>query len=412
MEYGLLGRKLSHSFSKVIHERISDYNYELKEIEPSELEEFFSKKEFKGINVTIPYKTEVIKYIDEISPRAKSIGAVNTVVNRNGVLFGDNTDYFGLEMLVKRVCKDVKNKKVLILGTGGTSFTAFSLMKDLGASEIYRVSRSEKTDAITYKEAEDKHSDADIIINTTPCGMYPDTEACPIDISAFENLCGIVDVIYNPLCSNLVYEGRKRGITAEGGLYMLVAQAVFASALFLEKEPDISLIDKIYKDIYNEKKNIVLIGMPASGKSTVGEELANVLSREFIDTDIVIEKNEGRAISEIFEIEGEEYFRQLETKLIKDELSHKNGCVIATGGGMILREENVRRLKQNGVLVFIDRPLRFLCPTKSRPLASNRQAIEKRYKERYPIYKKIGDFVLYPKPKIEDNVSILTEMLI
>ena len=284
MKYGLIGEKLPHSFSKIIHAKIADYDYELKELKKSELEEFMLAKDFCAVNVTIPYKKEVMKYLDNISHSAKKIGAVNTVVNKNGALFGYNTDYLGLKSLIEKKGVDLKGKTVLILGSGGTSLTALGVCEDMGAKEVLRVSRNKKGNCITYSDLSEYYH-ADVIINTTPVGMYPDTDKTPLDISSFKKLEAVFDVIYNPLRTNLVLSAQNIGVKAEGGLYMLVAQAVYASEYFLDKKYDEKLIDKIYSSLLCERENIVLSGMPGSGKSTVGKMLANDLNKAFIDTD-------------------------------------------------------------------------------------------------------------------------------
>ena len=390
MKYGLLGEKLGHSFSKEIHARLADYEYELRELNAEELDALFRKKDFEAVNVTIPYKQTVIPYLDEISERAKTIGAVNAVVNRNGKLFGDNTDFAGMRALALHAGADMKNKKVLVLGTGGTSKTACAVAKDLGAREVLRVSRTKKEDAVTYEEAAEKHSDAQIIINTTPVGMFPKTNASPIDLSSFPKLEAVLDAIFNPLRTELVLTAQERGIIASGGLYMLVAQAVYASALFLDQDADEKKTDEVYKEILNEKRNIFLIGMPSSGKSSVGKKLAEVAGKEFEDTDAMLVKRFGEPIADYIRKNGEKAFRDAESEVIA-EAAKERGKVIATGGGAILRKENVREMKRNGVTVFLDRDLFLLTATSDRPLSSTKEALERLYSERFPIYEKAED---------------------
>ena len=393
MKYGCIAERLGHSFSKEIHARLSDYEYELRELAAGELDAFMKKRDFLAINVTIPYKQAVIPYLDEIDPAAEEIGAVNTIVNRGGRLFGYNTDLSGMVALIKRIGLDLTGKKVLIAGTGGTAKTATAVSRLLGANEIYRLSRTPGGGAIGYDEAYAKHSDAKVIINTTPVGMYPRTEGCPISLERFKGLCGVVDAVYNPLRTNLVLEAQERGIAAEGGLYMLVAQAVQASEHFLGVRYPEGTIDRVYGEIISEKENIVLCGMPGCGKSTVGGLLSTMLGRELIDSDAEIVKREGREISRIFAEDGEGYFRDVEASVIS-ELSALGGRIIATGGGAVLREDNVRALKRNGRLVFLDRPLSELLPTPDRPLALTKEAIEARYRERYPIYSAVADLTV------------------
>ena len=306
MQYGLIGEHLTHSYSREIHGKIADYAYELCELRPEELEPFFQKRDFLGINVTIPYKQSVISYLDSISETAQRIGAVNTIVNRGGKLHGDNTDFAGMKALVRYAGIEIAGRKVLILGTGGTSKTAHVVAESLGADSIVHVSRSRRGDAVTYAEAVQQHGDAHIIINTTPVGMYPNTVEVPIDLSHFAALEGVLDAVYHPLRSGLVLDGLSRGIPACGGLYMLVAQAVFASAAFLGKEPDLSLIDEIFRAIRLEKQNVVLIGMPSAGKTTVGSHLAKLTGKAFLDTDQIIVSHIGGTIREYFAAHGED----------------------------------------------------------------------------------------------------------
>lgn len=385
MKYGLIGEHLKHSYSCEIHAQIADYEYELHEIPPSGLGEFLKKREFNAINVTIPYKQDVIPYLDEISDTAKRIGAVNTIVNRNGRLYGDNTDFAGMLALAKHIGVDMKGRKVLILGTGGASKTGHALAEYMGAQSVFYVSRSGKDGSITYEQAVTEHGDAQIIINATPVGMFPKQDGRPIDISAFPKLEGVIDAIYNPLRTNLILDAQERGIPAEGGLYMLSAQAVHASAVFRDIPLDESLVDKAFKSVKNDKQSIVLIGMPSSGKTTVGRILAEKCGKQLADTDEYIVRRIGMPISDFFAKHGEAEFRKIEKETVA-ELSATGGRIIATGGGAVLDAENVRALKQNGVLVFLDRRPENLIATDDRPLASRRSALEKLYAERYDIY--------------------------
>lgn len=385
MKYGLIGEHLKHSYSCEIHAQIADYEYELHEIPPSGLGGFLKKREFNAINVTIPYKQDVIPYLDEISDTAKRIGAVNTIVNRNGRIYGDNTDFAGMLALAKHIGVDMKGRKVLILGTGGASKTGHALAEYMGAQSVYYVSRSGKDGSISYEQAVTEHSDAQIIINATPVGMFPKQDGRPIDISTFPKLEGVIDAIYNPLRTNLILDAQERGIPAEGGLYMLSAQAVHASAVFRDIPLDESLVDKAFKSVKNDKQSIVLIGMPSSGKTTVGRILAEKCGKQLADTDEYIVRKIGMPISDFFAKHGEAEFRKIEKETVA-ELSATGGRIIATGGGAVLDAENVRALKQNGVLVFLDRRPENLIATDDRPLASRRSALEKLYAERYDIY--------------------------
>lgn len=388
MEYGLIGEKLGHSFSKEIHTKYFGLKYDLKELSPNRLETFFKEKDFKAVNVTIPYKQAVIPYLDVLSEEAEKIGAVNVIVNDNGLLKGYNTDFSGLKYMIKKSGVEIKNKKVLILGDGATSKTALAVAEELGAKTIFRVSRKQTENTVSYEKAE-KMTDTEIIINTTPVGMYPNCGEVLIDVSHFPKLQGVFDVIYNPLRSKLVLDAKNMGIFACGGLNMLVAQAVFAAEKFIGKNISTAKISEIYSEILKTKENIVLVGMPSSGKSTVGRMLSKELDREFIDIDCEIVKQNGN-IRDIFENSGEKAFRDLESNSVKD-ISVLQGKVIATGGGTVLRPENVNFLKMNGKIYFLDRSPELLQTTQDRPLAQNRGMIEKLFKERYGIYKECSD---------------------
>lgn len=408
MEYGCIGEKLSHSFSKTIHNELTDYEYVLKEIERENLADFMNKADFKAINVTIPYKQAVIPFLDYVDDVSKKIGAVNTVVNRNGKLYGYNTDFFGMTALVKRANISLEGKKVLILGSGGTSKTAFAVAQSLNASEIYRVSRKSTQDTITYEEMYENHLDAKVIINTTPCGMFPNNDSAAVDLVRFTNLSGVVDAVYNPIDSLLVTTAKKRGINAVGGLFMLVSQAVFAAEKFVSISIENAKTEEVYKKLLLEKKNLVLIGMPSCGKTTIGRELAVSLSKEFIDTDDEIVKKVGMSISLIFEKYGEEYFRKLESQVIA-EISLKQNCVIATGGGAVLNSKNTDLLKGNSSLIFIDRPLEKLIATSDRPLSNNAELLKKRYNERYGIYCDVADKIFKAKDDLNENIKLIKE---
>ena len=393
MKYGLIGEHLGHSYSVPIHRMISGEDYELKEIAPADLGTFMTRKEFRAVNVTIPYKQDVIPYLDEISDTAREIGAVNTVVNRNGHLYGTNTDVYGLRALILRVCPDIRGRKTLVLGTGGTGKTAVYTARALGADPVIRVSRSAREDAVTYAEALKNHADAEILINTTPCGMFPAAEDIPVDIAGFPELRGVVDVIYNPLRTRLVLAAQQRGIPAEGGLYMLVAQAVRAAEIFRDTSYDEALTEQVYRRMARDKENIVLTGMPGSGKTAVSAILGERTGREVIDTDRLITEKAGMEIPDIFRRYGEEHFRDLETEVIL-EAAARAGVIISTGGGAVLREKNVDALRRNGKLVWLDRKPEDLIPTDDRPLADSPEKIRTLYRVRTPIYRATADAVI------------------
>ena len=401
MKYGLIGEKLGHSFSKPLHEQLAGYTYEITEIAREDIDKFFTKADFEAINVTIPYKEIALSHMDATEPLAKEVGAVNTVVNRGGKLYGYNTDVYGMTELFRHAKIDPEGKKVAILGTGGTSKTARVCLGILGAGEVIRVSRTAKADAVTYDELYEKHGDVDIIVNTTPVGTYPNVNNSPIDISRFPELSGVIDAVYNPLRTELVSEALSMGIRAEGGLYMLAAQAVRASEIFIDTKYPNGTVDEIYAKLLSQKENIVLVGMPSSGKSTVGKYISERLGRELVDTDGIITENEGTDIPTIFRERGERGFRDAEAKAVS-AAAKETSRIIATGGGAILRPENVRALKRCGRIYFIDRPLEQLIPTSSRPLASDRAALEQRYRERYPIYTSVCDVRIDGSGSIED----------
>ncbi|MBO5128031.1 MAG: shikimate 5-dehydrogenase [Clostridia bacterium] len=391
-KYGCIGKKLTHSFSKEIHARLADYEYELIELTEDEIKPFFEKKDFAAINVTIPYKQTVIPYLDSVSAVAERIGAVNTIVNRDGKLYGYNTDYYGMKALIERVGIDLNGKKVLVLGTGGTSKTARVVAADMGASEILTVSRRKTDEFINYEEAVSDHSDAEVIINTTPSGMYPDCESKPIDISSFVRLEGVIDAVYNPLCTNLVLDAKERGIKAECGLYMLVMQAVVAVEKFLDTAIEKDAANRVFASVFASKENIVLTGMPGSGKSTVGR-LLDIEGYTFVDTDAEIEKRCGCTIKELISDKGENYFHDLESEVIRD-VSAESCRIISTGGGAILRKENVRCLKRNGKLFFLNADIRRLQATDDRPLSDTYEKLAKLYAERMGIYTSTADVIV------------------
>lgn len=406
MKYGLIGEKLSHSFSKPIHESIGDYTYEIKEIKKDELDSFMKEKSFHGINVTIPYKSQVIPYLDYISEDAKKIGAVNTVVCREGRLYGYNTDFGGMRALIEKAEFDFCGAKVLILGSGGTSKTARAVCESLKAKSIITVSRGGE---VNYENVLFLHGDCDYIVNTTPCGMYPNNDSIAIDPTEFKNLKGIVDVVYNPLETALVRKGKENGIKGVTGLYMLVAQAVLACEIFTGEALNVKEItDRVFSKIKKEKQNIVLIGMPGCGKSTIGKALSKISGRPFIDTDDMIKEKHGD-ISEIFSNYSEGYFRDRESEEVK-EAAKKSGYIIATGGGAILRQENIDALKQNGVIFFLNRPIEDIIPTSDRPLSSDYTALKKRFEERYDKYISAMDYEIFVDGDVNHAVQKIMEI--
>ena len=393
MEYGCIGEHLIHSFSREIHRELQPHLYDLKEIPMGALDAFMEERPFKAINVTIPYKQDVIPFLKEVDSMAAAIGAVNTIVNRDGDLYGYNTDFGGMAGLIRRTGIELRGKKVLILGTGGTSRTAAAVAEHMGAASVWKVSRTARPGVLTYEDVRAEHLDAQILINTTPRGMYSRDSGMPIDPALFPDLSGVVDAVYNPLRTEFILKARSLGVPAAGGLYMLVRQAVLASEIFHGIRYDDTVTESVYRKIKAGKENIVLTGMPGSGKSTVGRLLAAELDRPYLDTDLLIEEKTGMAPGAIIEARGEAAFRDLETEIIRG-IASWNGCVISTGGGAVLRPENIGLLRMNGKLFFLDRPVEQLLPTVDRPLSSTKEMILQRHRERYPIYVSTADAVV------------------
>lgn len=401
MNCGLLGRKLGHSYSPQIHAALGDYSYRLFEKEPEEVESFFKSGSYTGLNVTVPYKKTIIPYLDELSPRAKALGAVNTVVRRNGRLIGHNTDYAGFAAMVKKSGIDPAGKKALVLGSGGASNTAVAVLKNMGA-EVVIISRSGENN---YSNL-DKHQDASLIVNATPVGMYPNVEESPIELNSFPHLEGVLDVIYNPARTKLLLQAEEKGLIVENGLYMLVAQAKESAEWFTESIIDDSIVDTIYRSLRSQMENIILIGMPGSGKSTIGKLLAKELGKAFIDADTVLEEDAGRKITDIIPVEGEKYFRELETMTLA-KLGARSGLVIATGGGCVTQERNYPLLHRNGSIFQITRSLEKL-PTNGRPLSQAGNILEMA-RIREPMYHRFADYTIDNNGSPEEAVrQILT----
>ena len=404
MKCGLLGRKLGHSYSPQIHGLLGDYSYALFEKEPEELASFLKDGDFTGINVTIPYKKDVIPYLDALSPAAQKIGSVNTIVRRaDGSLFGHNSDYFGFVSLVKHSGIAVEGKKVLVLGSGGTSNMVVTALRDLGAAPVV-ISRSGENN---YGNLH-LHSDASVIVNATPVGMYPNTGVSPIDLRRFPALTGVLDVIYNPAKTQLLLDAEKLGIPHENGLWMLVAQAKEAAEYFTGKKLPDSCIEKIHGILSRQMKNVVLIGMPGCGKSTIGNLLARKLGRKFVDADEEIIQLAGKSIPEIFAQDGEEIFREWETMAL-EHLGKQSGLVIATGGGCVTRQRNYPALHQNGSIVWLERDLSLL-PTDGRPLSQSNR-LEEMYAVRKPMYEAFADVRVANTRSPENTVTEILSKL-
>lgn len=409
MRYGLIGEKLGHSFSKDIHERIADYTFDLIPLSKEEFKTFMEKKEFTALNVTIPYKKDVIPYLDEMDEHAKAIGAVNTIVNRDGKLKGYNTDFTGFLYMVKKHNVHMEGKKVLIIGNGGASAAIQAVVQHESAGSMVIVDVVPGNGAISYDEMFSSHLDAEIIINTSPIGMYPRIGNAPIDISMFHKCEAVLDVIYNPILTRLCFEAQEMDIKRVNGLEMLIAQAKQSVEFFLDKSIDDQIIDDIYQDMLRERCNIVLIGMPSAGKTTIGKMLENRMQKEFIDLDDIIIEKAGKSIPEIFEESGESGFRAIETEAAI-EVSKLNNKIIATGGGTIKHKVNMDYLRQNGITIFIDRDVdKLISSDPNRPLSKSTDALEKMHAERLPLYQKYAAYVAVNNSDIESTVTEIEE---
>ena len=386
MEFGLIGEKLGHSYSVPIHQALAEYEYVLCPLDREELDPFLRKKDFKGLNVTIPYKQAVLPYLDGISPEAEDVGSVNTIVKqKDGRLLGYNTDLYGMEYMARLLGVPLRGKKVLVLGSGGTSLTARAMLRRQGAAQVLVVSRS---GPLTYEGLE-AHQDAQILINTTPVGMYPGNGASPVDLERFPQLESVLDVIYNPRHTALLLQAERLGIAHAGGLEMLVAQAKRACELFTGKQLPEELIPQVAAKLRASMLNLVLIGMPGSGKTQIGLRAAALLGRRALDADEEIVRRAGMSIPDFFARHGEEAFRRLETEVLGD-FGKLSATVIATGGGVVTRPENRDLLRQNGVLVHVRRPLEEL-NTEGRPLSKDMESLRRMERERMPLYRRFAD---------------------
>ena len=405
LKCGLLGEKLGHSYSPQIHSMLADYEYKLFEKSPEELEDFLKSGEFDGLNVTIPYKKSVMPYCAELSPTAAQIGSVNTIVRRSdGSLYGDNTDAFGFENLIVHNGIEVKGKKALVLGTGGASVTAQAVLKNLGASEVVVISRRGEDN---YENIA-KHADAEIIANTTPVGMYPNNGKAAVDLAQFPKLSGVLDVVYNPARTALLLQAEKLGIPCAGGLYMLVSQAKRSCELFTGNSIPDSEIDRIERVLSHQMQNIIIIGMPGSGKTAVSTMLAERLGRKIFDTDTIVSEKAGMTIPEIFAAQGETGFRKLETEATA-EVGKLSGNIISTGGGVVTVADNYELLHQNGVIVWIERDTNKLARD-GRPISLSSD-LNELYAARLPLYERFADIKADNNGDINDTVNAIMEMI-
>ena len=402
---GLLGRKLGHSYSPQIHRGLSCYEYKLYEKEPEELEAFLKSGTFDGLNVTIPYKKTVMAYLDEISPEAAAIGSVNTIVNRGGKLTGYNTDAFGFSWLLQKSGVEAADKKALVFGSGGASVTVCHVLKSLGADPVVVISRTGENN---YENL-DRHLDAKLLINATPLGMYPNNGESPVDLTRFSALDGVLDVVYNPARTALMLQAEQLGIPHASGLSMLVAQAKKACEYFAGNPVPDAEIDRIERLLSRQMENIILIGMPGCGKSSVGKALAAALNRTFLDADEEIVRRAGCSIPEIFAAQAEAGFRRLESAVLAD-LGKQSGIVLATGGGCVTRPENYPSLHQNGCIVWLTRDLSLL-PTDGRPM-SQANPLEALWETRKALYERFSDIKAANDGTISECVNAIEEALL
>ena len=404
MQCGLLGRKLGHSYSPQIHESLGSYRYDLFEKEPEEVGDFLKSGSFTGLNVTIPYKKDVIPFLDELSPVAKRLGAVNTIVRRaDGSLIGHNTDYFGFRYLVERSGLTVSGKKVLVLGSGGASNTAVAVLRELGA-EVIIISRSGENN---YSNLH-LHADASAIVNTTPVGMYPNTGISPIDLAVFPRLEGVLDAVYNPARTQILLDAEERGLVAVNGLWMLVAQAKESAEWFTGSPIPDDLIPQIHRKLRRQMENLILIGMPGCGKSTIGRLLAEESGKKFVDADEALEARTNRKITDIIPGDGEAAFRQMETDTLC-ELGKQSGLVIATGGGCVTQARNYPLLHQNGTILWLTRDIQKL-PTDGRPL-SQAGKLSRMFEQRQPLYRRFADFEISNDGSVEETLKQIRDAL-
>lgn len=404
MRCGLLGRKLGHSYSPQIHSYLGDYSYKLYEVEPEDLGNFLQDTDFSGLNVTMPYKKDVIPYCSKLSQQAQKLGAVNTLIKQeDGTIIGHNTDYFGFSYMLDETGLQVSSKKVLVLGSGGASATVAAVLAERGAQVIIVSRNGNDNYGNLYR-----HSDASVVVNATPVGMFPDTNIAPIDIDQFPRLEGVLDLVYNPARTALLQQAEQRGLVAKNGLSMLIAQAKESAEWFTNSKIDDQVIHTIYQKLQLHTENIILIGMPGCGKTTIGQLLANKLGRKFVDTDLYIQSTAGKHPAEIITQCGEENFRKLETEAIA-ALCKQSNLVIATGGGCVTRDENYPLMHQNGRLIWIQRDIAEL-PTSGRPL-SQQGSLAEMLKIRTPMYQRFSDYSVVNQSTQEDAVATILQLL-
>lgn len=401
---GLLGERLGHSYSPAIHARLADYEYRLYEVAPEKLGEFLTGGGFDGLNVTIPYKKAVISYCAELSPIAQKLQSVNVLVRReDGTLYGDNADAYGFAGMVRASGIQIEGKKTLVLGSGGASSTVHAVLEEMGARSVTIISRKGEDNYSNLG----RHADAEVIVNTTPVGMYPNCGVSPIDLSLFPKLEGVLDIVYNPARTALLLQAEKLGVPHMGGLYMLVAQAKRTAEVFENRDIPDSETERIWKELDAEMQNIILVGMPGSGKSTVAARLAEAIDRVVFDSDAEIEEKNGATCAQLIEKRGEAAFRALESEVLA-ELGKRSGAVIATGGGCVTKEENYDLLHQNGVIFWLERDVDRL-PREGRPLSAGDLAAM--YEKRRAHYARFADRVIDNNGTVESAVRQILDTL-
>ncbi|MBQ6997211.1 MAG: shikimate kinase [Oscillospiraceae bacterium] len=404
MKCGLLGGKLGHSYSPLIHSQLGTYSYELFEKTPEQLEDFLKNGDFSGLNVTIPYKKAVIPYCAELSGRAEELGAVNTIVRRSdGTLVGHNTDYFGFETMLRTSGLDVAGKKVLVLGSGGASNTAMAVLRACGANAVV-ISRSSENHYGNLR----LHADAAVIVNTTPVGMYPNVGQAPVDLALFPALKGVLELIYNPARTQLLLDAESRGLVTCNGLMMLVAQAKESAEWFTGSAISDDVISAIHRKLKKQTENIILVGMPGCGKTTVGRLLAELTGKTFVDADEFIVSKAGKTIPEIFAQSGEAGFRALETQVIA-ELGKHSALVLATGGGCVTQECNYPLLHQNSTIIWLQRDIAQL-PVDGRPLSQGAD-LSRMYALRKPLYEHFADYTVANCGEPSDTAAQILRIL-
>ena len=403
---GVIGYPLGHSYSKDIHEYLTNKPYHIIELDEEKFHDFMKEKNFSCINVTIPYKQMVIPYLDKIDDLALKLDAINCIVNKDGILIGYNSDYYGFKLMLEANQVVIKDRVVAILGNGGASKAVYEVVKDMQAKTIYIVDRNNLSNTISYEEIYNK--DLDVIINTTPVGMFPNNDGCIIDVKKFKNLEWVVDIVYNPIRTKLVIEALNFGIKAIGGLEMLVAQAVKALEFFDSIPVDSNRLKACYKKLLNDKQNIVLIGMPSGGKTTIANILGKKLQREVLEMDDLIVQKIGMPIRTYIEQFKEEAFRQQEIEMAK-ELRNHHHTIISCGGGIVLKEDSMNYLKENGCIVFIDRDLNKLLISDDRPLSNTQEKLNQLYQQRYDLYRKYSDIIIDNNGDLHDTVDRIIE---